>query len=160
MRYTIMASSLLGLCQEEIMKIDPNMIIGTVTGKAPVSKPTGQPGMFEDILKDVQKTDTNDVLSVHAMVQMNHLSPQKVGALTMSEQALDLLDTYSKALVDPDISLKSLVPVVEELDAMRSKLLDASSFLSDDDSLKGIMADTASTLFGEVMRFRRGDLSG
>jgi hypothetical protein len=155
-----MASSLLTFHQEEMMKIDPNLIIGAVTGKTPAIKPTGGVGNFEDLLKDVQKTDAKEAVSVQSIPQMNQLNPHKVSALTMSEQAIDMLDTYSKALIDPNCNLKSLAPLVDDLDGMKAKLLDASSFLSDDDPLKGIMNETASTLFGEVMRFKRGDLTG
>lgn len=142
------------------MKIDPNLIIGTVTGKTPAAKETGLAGVFEDILKDVQKTDAKEMLSVQAMPQMNQLNPYKVGALTMSEQAIDMLDSYAEALLGPQHTLKSIAPMVDNLDGMKSKLLEASSLLSDDDPLKEIMNDTASTLSGEVMRFRRGDLTG
>jgi len=155
-----MASSLLTFHQEEMMKIDPNLIIGAVTGKSPVSRPTGGSGNFEDILIGVQKTDTKEAASIQPIPQMNQLNPYKVNALTFSEQAIDMLDTYSKALIDPSFNLKSLAPMVEDLDGMRSKLLDAGSFISDDDPLRGIINDTASTLSGEVMRFRRGDLTG
>ncbi len=142
------------------MKIDPNMMIGAVTSKAPAAKTAGQAGVFEDLLRDVQKTGAKEGSPVQAMPQMNLPNPQKVGALTMSQQALDLLDTYSKALLDPGNTLKTLAPVVDELEAMSSKLIDAGSFLSDGDPLKGIMNDVSATLSGEVMRFRRGDLTG
>ena len=155
-----MASSLLTFHQEEMMKIDPNLIIGAVTGKSPAVKPTGGLGNFEDILMGVQKTDTKEAVSVQSIPQMSQLNPCKVSALTMSEQAIDMLDEYSKALMDPNCNLKSFAPLVDDLDGMKTKLLEASSFLSDDDPLKGIMNDTASTLLGEVMRFKRGDLTG
>ncbi len=146
--------------QEEIMKIDPNLIIGAVTGKSPGIRPTAGSGNFEDILSGVQKADTKETPSVQSMQQMSQLNPCKVTALTMSEEAIDMLDAYSKALLDPDCNLKSLAPMVDDLDGMQTKLLEASSFLSDDDPLKGIMSETASTLLGEVMRFKRGDLTG
>ncbi len=47
-----------------------------------------------------------------------------------------------------------------ELDEMRSAVLDARSFLSDSDPLSGIMDEVASTLNGEILRYRRGDLIG
>lgn len=142
------------------MKIDPNLIIGTVSGNTPVSGQTGQAGVFEDILSEVQKTDIQETSSVQAIPQIDQLNPCKVNALTKNEEALDMLDDYAKALVDPQATLKSLAPMVDDLDAMKTELLEAGSFLSDDDPLKGIMSDTASTLYGEVLRFRRGDLTG
>ncbi len=50
-----------------------------------------------------------------------------------------MLDAYSKSLSDPKLSLKDIAPMVDELsEAMRTSLLNAKSFLSDDDPLKGV----------------------
>jgi hypothetical protein len=156
-----MALSLLGIKQEEYMKIDPNMIIGSVTGKISGSRNTaGNEGAFENILNEVGNSAGKETQNVQASYPVDQLNPQKINALSLSEQALDLLDTYSKGLADPKISLKTLEPMVEDLSQMRSSVLNAGSFLSDDDPLKGIMNDVASSLNSEVMRFRRGDLTG
>lgn len=161
MKLADMASSLLVIRQEELMKIDPNMVIGSVTGKVPGSKQTaGDGSAFEDILNEVGNTAAKEVRNVQATCPVEQLNPQKVNALSLSEQALDMLDAYSKGLASPDVSLKNLAPMVEDLSRMHSSVLDAGSFLSDDDPLKGIMNDVASTLNSEVMRFRRGDLTG
>jgi len=142
------------------MKIDPNMIIGAVVPKTAGTTPGSIPGGFEDILKDVQKTDTKEVSPLQAMPQVDNINPLKIDVLTMSEQAIDMLDTYSKALVDPVNTLKSIAPMVNDLDVMRSKLNEAGSFLSDDDPLKDIVGDVATTISGEILRFNRGDLIG
>ncbi|HQG32256.1 MAG TPA: hypothetical protein PLA83_10025 [Deltaproteobacteria bacterium] len=143
------------------MKIDPNMVIGSVTGKISGSRQiAGDGSTFEDILSEIGNTSVKEARSVQASYPVDQLNPQKINALSLSEQALDMLDSYSKGLADPNVSLKSLAPMVEDLSRMRSSVLDAGSFLSDDDPLKAIMNDVASTLNGEVMRFRRGDLTG
>ncbi|MBN2298761.1 MAG: hypothetical protein JXM72_09210 [Deltaproteobacteria bacterium] len=142
------------------MKIDPNMIIGAVAPKTTQPGPGTAPGGFEDILRDIQDTGTKEVSPLAAMPQINNINPLKIEVLTMSENAIDMLDTYSKALVDPGNTLKSIAPMVDDLDAMRSKLGDAGSFLSDDDPLKGIVDEVATTISGEILRFRRGDLIG
>jgi hypothetical protein len=156
-----MALSLLDIRQEELMKIDPNMVIGSVTGKVSgIKQAAGDGGAFEDILNEVGKTAVKEAQNVQASYPVDQLNPQKINALSMSEQALDMLDAYSKGLADPKLSLKALAPMVDDLSQMRSSVLNAGSFLSDDDPLKGIMNDVASTLNSEVMRFRRGDLAG
>lgn len=143
------------------MKIDPNMVIGSVTGKVSGSRQTaGDGSTFENILNEVGSESVRDAHSVPASYPACQLNPQKINALSMSEQALDMLDSYSKGLADPNVSLKALAPMVEDLSRMRSSVLNAGSFLSDDDPLKAIMNDVASTLNSEVMRFRRGDLTG
>lgn len=161
MSLPLMALSLLDIRQEELMKIDPNMIIGSVAGKTSGTRQiTGDRGAFEDILNEVGKTGAKGTQNVQASYPVDQLNPQKINALNLSEQALDMLDAYSKGLADPKLSLKALAPMVDDLGQMHQTVLNAGSFLSDDDPLKGIMNDVASTLNSEVMRFRRGDLIG
>ncbi|HON38530.1 MAG TPA: hypothetical protein PLY57_07100 [Deltaproteobacteria bacterium] len=143
------------------MKIDPNMMIGIVTGKRPgTGTPAAGGSAFEDILKDVQKADGPGVHHLQPIPGLDQPSPQKFNALNISEQALDLLDAYARVLADPRRSLKDIAPMVEELSSLRSSVAQARSFLSDNDPLKGIMDDVESALNGEIMRFRRGDLTG
>jgi hypothetical protein len=143
------------------MKIDPNMMIGIVTGKTSDARPPAAGGSaFENVLKGIQKTAETEVHQVQSIPEVGHPSPQKFNALSVSEQAMDLLDAYARALDDPKFSLKDITPMVDEMGAVRSAVAEASSFLSDDDPLKGIMSEVESTLNGELMRFRRGDLVG
>ena len=88
------------------------------------------------------------------------ISPQKLNALSLSEEALDLLDKYAQAVSNPAMNLKSIAPMVDDLDAMREKLIQAGTFIADDDPLKGIMNEVSSALYGEVLRFKRGELIG
>jgi hypothetical protein len=143
------------------MKIDPNMLIGTVTGKRPgTAAPAAGGPVFEDVLKDVQKAEDPGVHHLQSIAGLDQPSPQKFNALSVSEQALDKLDAYARALADPRRGLKDIAPMVDEMSSLRSAVAQARSFLSDDDPLKGIMSDVESALSGELMRFRRGDLIG
>lgn len=143
------------------MKIDPNMLIGTVTGKRPgTGAPAAGGPTFEDILKDVQKAEGPGVHRLQSITGPDQPSPQKFNALSVSEQALDMLDAYARALGDPKRSLRDLAPMVDEMSSLCSAVAQARSFLSDSDPLKGIMGDVESALSGELMRFRRGDLIG
>lgn len=143
------------------MKIDPNMVIGAVTGRTTgVRQTNGSGNVFDDILKGVQNTQPQEVSSARTLYQISSPNPQKIQALGLSEQAIDMLDAYSKSLSDPKLSLKDIAPMVDELSEARTSLLNAKSFLSDDDPLKGVMEEVASAMNGEVLRFRRGDLIG
>lgn len=143
------------------MKIDPNLIIGAITGKKTEIEHSSAGGpSFEDVLEGVQKTEAKETSSVQAAYPVDLPSPQKMRALSLSEQALDMLDAYSKGLADSSLSLKSIEPMVEGLSKISSELSNAGSFLSDGDPLKGIIDEVASTLSSEVIRFRRGDLVG
>jgi hypothetical protein len=141
------------------MKIDPNMTIGSVTG--PQTKPQGgAKGAFEDVLKGLEIGAVNNPGTVGAHYQTIAVSPVKLGALSAGEEAIELLDTYSKAISDPNVDLKALSPMVDQLEAMKAKVDNAASFIADNDPLKGIMNEVSSTLYGEVLRFRRGELIG
>lgn len=144
------------------MKIDPNLIIGAVTGKATGSKstPAGGANLFEDILKGVQTNAAAPTQGVSPLYQVDAVSPQKMKCLSVTDQAVGTLEAYSKSLLDPRTSLKDIAPMVEELGQLRNDVLNAGSFLSDSDPLKGIMNDVASTLNTEVLRFKRGELTG
>jgi hypothetical protein len=145
--------------QEAIMKIDPKMAIGSVTG--PQMRPHNITGNgFEDLLKGMESTAASKVATTTAPIPMNSVSPQKINALSASDEALDLLERYSQSVVDPTLNLKSIAPMVDELDAMRVKVIQAGSFIADDDPLKGIMNEVSSALYGEVLRFHRGELIG
>jgi len=63
-------------------------------------------------------------------------------------------------MVDPASNLKAIAPMVDELDAMRQKVVEAGSSIANDDPLKGILNEVSSALYGEVLRFQRGELIG
>ena len=140
------------------MKIDPNMTIGSVSQ---VAAQTGaaKSGDFEDLLKGLETASTESVSSAMPISSADLLSPQRINALSTSDEAIDLLSDYAAALNDPQVSLKSLAAKVEELDGMRAKVDKVALGLSSDDKLSGIMKEVSANLSAEVMRFKRGDLA-
>ena len=140
------------------MKIDPNMTIGSVT-QAAAQNATGKVGDFEDLLKGLEAAGSTGVNSAVPVMSADMLSPQRINALSTSDEAIDLLSDYAAALNDPQVSLKSLAAKVEELDGMRAKVDKVALGLSSDDKLSGIMKEVSANLSAEVMRFKRGDLA-
>jgi len=141
------------------MKIDPNMAIGSVAG--PQARPQRTAGSgFEEVLKGMEADAAPKAASLGMPMPMSSISPQKLDALSTSEEALDLLEKYSQAMVDPASNLKAIAPMVDELDAMRQKVVEAGSSIANDDPLKGILNEVSSALYGEVLRFQRGELIG
>lgn len=141
------------------MKINPNMIIGSVAGTQ--AKPQGSAkGGFEDLLKGLETEAVNSAGRIGAQFQMPSISPAKLSAVSTSEDALELLEKYSQAVADPNLNLKVISPMVDQLEAMKNKVDNAASFIADNDPLKGIMNEVSSTIYGEVLRFRRGELIG
>jgi len=141
------------------MKINPNMTIGSVALTHVKSAP-GAKGAFEDVLKGLESDSVGKPGMVGAQYQAAPISPQKLNAVSTSEEAVDLLEKYAKAVSDPNVNLKEISSLVNQVDAMKSKVDDAASFVADNDPLKGIMNEVSSTLLGEVLRFRRGELIG
>jgi hypothetical protein len=82
---------------------------------------------------------------------MTPVSSVKLSAVSAGEEALELLESYSLALADPNLNLKAISPMVDRLEAMKNKVDNASSFIADNDPLKGIMNEVSSTLYGEVL---------
>jgi hypothetical protein len=140
------------------MKIDPNLTIGSVGPKSPV-RPQGRKGAFEEVLSGIEQKVIRASTLLHA-IPPSQITPQRIKALGMSEQAIDALEGYARMLADPNTSLKTLQTNVDELSAVRAELHEASGALSDDDPLKGLIRDMASTIDSEVLRFERGDLLG
>ena len=141
------------------MKINPNMIIGSVAG-AQIKPQVGAKGAFEDVLKGLESSTVNMQGKVGAQFQMNPISTVKLSAVSASEEAIELLERYSMAVSDPNLNLKAISPMVDQLEATKAKVDNAASFIADNDPLKGIMNEVSSTLYGEVLRFRRGELIG
>lgn len=75
-----------------------------------------------------------------------------------TDKLLGMLDTYSSKLVDPNISLKSIAPVVEEINNNAGNLLQETQNLTDSDTnLKLIATHTIITAQTEYLKFQRGD---
>ncbi len=75
-----------------------------------------------------------------------------------TDKLLGLLDAYSSKLVDPNISLKNIAPVVEEINNNAGSLLKETQNLTDSDiNLKHIATHTIVTAQTEYLKFQRGD---
>ena len=75
-----------------------------------------------------------------------------------TEGLLDLLDAYSAKLDNPEVSLKSIAPVLEALNSNADTLLqETRNLTSADDALKKIATEAAVTAQTEYLKFQRGD---
>jgi hypothetical protein len=144
------------------MKIDPNTMIGIVTGRGVVPGAAAPSGTsFEQVLEGVRQAGApQGAHPLSSIPGAGDVSPQKFTALSVTGQALEMLQSYARALEDSALGLRDLAPMVDEMDALCTAVKEAGSFLSDSDPLKGIMDDVQATMKGELMRFRRGDLVG
>lgn len=71
---------------------------------------------------------------------------------------LEMLDAYALKLDDPDVSLKNIAPVLEEINTEAGVLLKDTQLLAETDSaLKKIATQTVITAQTEYLKFQRGD---
>jgi hypothetical protein len=75
-----------------------------------------------------------------------------------TEGLLGLLDTYAGQLGDPQVSLKSIAPVLEQMTAEAQDLMKEARFLdSGETELKDIATRAAVAAQTEAVKFQRGD---
>ncbi|RLC25130.1 MAG: hypothetical protein DRH93_02750 [Deltaproteobacteria bacterium] len=75
-----------------------------------------------------------------------------------TDKLLSMLDSYSLKLQDPNISLKSIAPALEEIKDTAGSLLKETEHLTDaDTNLKMIATHTIVTAETEYLKFQRGD---
>ena len=75
-----------------------------------------------------------------------------------TDKLLEMLDSYSSKLEDPNISLKSIAPILEEIKDNAGSLLQETQNLTDaDTTLKKIATQTIVFAQTEYVKFQRGD---
>jgi hypothetical protein len=75
-----------------------------------------------------------------------------------TDKLLKMLDSYTSKLEDPNISLKSIAPVLEKINDTAGNLLKETERLTDEDAnLKNIATQTIVTAQTEYVKFQRGD---
>lgn len=89
------------------------------------------------------------------------LMPLSTTVTDKTDKLLDMLNSYAQQLENPQISLRNIEPVLEEINAEAGALLEDAKFLGEDDSsLKEIATQTAVTARTEYVKFQRGDYLG
>ena len=87
----------------------------------------------------------------------NHLGKSHGTEIKKVEQFLDLFESYTQALLDPEKNLKEIEPLVKSLEREKEKLLALGESLPEESVLRHIIDQT--TILGalEVLKFNRGD---
>jgi hypothetical protein len=78
-------------------------------------------------------------------------------AIDRIENMLDLLDRYRHKLADPEMNLKQIDPIINEIARENDGLASLAESLPAADELKGILKRTMVTASLEVTKFYRGD---
>jgi hypothetical protein len=75
-----------------------------------------------------------------------------------TDALLSLMDDYASQLGNPDVSLKSIAPVLEKMNADADALIKDTRFLNpEENELKSIATQTAVAAQTEYLKFQRGD---
>jgi hypothetical protein len=98
------------------------------------------------------KLKTQQALSFDSLQQPLSLNPeQEIGGV------LDSLEQYMMALSDPQLTLKEIAPLAEDLSRGALRLDKLAAQLPQQDPLKGLTNETAALAAVEALKFKRGD---
>lgn len=87
-----------------------------------------------------------------------HLNNPAQSVSGKTDQLIEMLDTYSEQLTDPEISLKSIAAVLEEINQNADRLIKETQDLpASEKQLKEIARHTVVTAQTEYLKFQRGD---
>ena len=78
-------------------------------------------------------------------------------AIDRIENMIDLLDQYRHKLADPQMNLKQIDPIINEIARENDSLASLADSLPAADELKGLLERTMVTASLEVTKFYRGD---
>ncbi len=77
-----------------------------------------------------------------------------------TDKLLDMLDKYSAQLQDPGVTLKTIEPVLEEINLSAGTLLkETQNLTAEDENLKRVATQTIVAAQTEYLKFQRGDYS-
>jgi hypothetical protein len=99
----------------------------------------------------VQPADFSDNSTVPAQLRLD--------GVFISENTIDLLESFENCLGNTDISLEDLTPIIDALELGTTSLLDIKEQLSADDPLAQLIDQVATISIVETEKFRRGDYS-
>jgi hypothetical protein len=121
---------------------------------------------FKNILKaSVERTmpDTGEIQSPSlanslSAIRFQAPSPEnKRMTIEHVDNLLNLLDNYRIQLADPQVTLRSMEPVIKMIDKEKEQLSSVLDSLAEADGLKDIVNRTLVTASLEVMKYNRGD---
>jgi hypothetical protein len=141
-------------------EVDPSFTVSTT--KVSKNKDTDA---FENALSkaldnreapEMKTTPANSLGEIES-TSLQLLQPSDIVA-GRTDRLLKMLDAYASKLKDPEISLKSLAPVLEEIQKNAGSLeREIRDLTRKDAGLKTIADQTLVTVQTEVLKFQRGD---
>lgn len=121
---------------------------------------------FKNILKasvertmpDTGKIQSSSLANPVSAIRFQAPSPEnKRLTIEHVDNLLNLLDNYRIQLADPQVTLRSMEPVIKMIDKEKEQLSSVLDSLAEADGLKDIVNRTLVTASLEVMKYNRGD---
>lgn len=119
---------------------------------------------FEQILNNVvnanESKSTEKAASINSMSPVSELntSDLRYEVLRQADTVVELLDKYSKALANPQESLKNIGDVITRMEQEVHSLKNGSDYrIGHDEKLSGLVNDITVTANVEIFKFYRGD---
>ena len=143
------------------MKIEDLLSIA-ITPAKPEAKPTGGVN-FAEQLKEALAADPQATTATQApagIMQLSALDPVSKTSLTPTEAldaVLSRLDNYREALAQPDLPLKQMSTLVQNLEQDSQQLQSLAQSLPASSPLKQVMEEAAALAYTESFKFNRGD---
>ncbi len=143
------------------------MIINPLTGqrisdKRSVDKnKSTQSTSFFDLLADqlqpaVESQPTTEAQGLQA-TEIQIPAELRLAGLSVSENTIDLLESFSEALENLQLTTQDLLPLIEALEGDTTTLLDIKEQLPAHDPLAQLIDRVATISVIEAEKFRRGD---
>jgi hypothetical protein len=143
------------------------MIINPLTGQrisekksVKKAKETHSSSVFFDLLSDqLQPLDeAQSVASTEPLTNEPQIPAElRLAGLSMSENTIDLLESFSQALGDLHLTTNDLLPLIEALEGDTTTLLDIKDQLPQNDPLSQLIDRVTAISVIEAGKFRRGD---
>jgi hypothetical protein len=149
----------------ETMKINENPeILGDYTAKGNAApRPTGSEfsAVLEETLGNTSGANTveqqGSKIEGLSKAQFDFFSNKEDTAIDQVENYLNLLDAYQEKLGNPDVTLKEISPLLDQIKEEQGRLSAALDSLPEGDGLKDILNETLIISSLETIKFNRGD---
>jgi len=117
--------------------------------------------ILKEAVENSSKVDAEDQkppINTISEIQFNtFLFGEKIPMVDRVEKYLDLLDEYRRKLANPQVTLKDIYLLINEMEVEKQSLIPVLNSLPDGDGLKDILNQTLITSSLEIIKFNRGD---
>ena len=142
------------------MKI--NEITPPITGQVPGKAKQTTETSFNDLLNAklgviTESKARSSVSAVSAAAPTD--SSLRLESLAVTENAINMLDSYGTALKNPSLSTEDLHPFISAMEEETDAILAIREKISGEDPLAGLLDRVATVTYLETAKYHRGDYS-